>query len=155
MCGWAGAWRGVASERTGWEWFCHSIHIITGVTLFYVGGGFITGVFVCFRRLHPSASALRPLISSRASPLPHREHIFRAPSLVISLGFHHIFNCSLVLPVSVPARTGTGRVGPPERLPSSCSPARVKGGNHVFGECRWRHDYSLRLRPLLPDSGAR
>jgi hypothetical protein len=24
----------------------------------------------------------------------------------------------------------------------------VKGGNHVFGECRWRHDYSL--RPLLP-----
>jgi hypothetical protein len=24
----------------------------------------------------------------------------------------------------------------------------VKGGNHVFWECRWRHDYSL--RPLLP-----
>jgi hypothetical protein len=28
----------------GWEWFYHSIHIIMGVTLFYVGGGFIAGV---------------------------------------------------------------------------------------------------------------
>jgi hypothetical protein len=23
----------------------------------------------------------------------------------------------------------------------------VKGGNHVFGECRLRHDYSLHLLP--------
>jgi hypothetical protein len=33
-----------ASKRMGREWFCHSIHIIMGVTLFYVGGGFIAGV---------------------------------------------------------------------------------------------------------------
>ena len=81
----AGRWR--ASERTGQEWFCHSIHIITGVTLFYVGGGFITGVFACYRCLYPSTSALGLLISSKASLLPYREHIFRAPSSVISLGF--------------------------------------------------------------------
>ena len=42
---------------------------------------------------------------------------------------------------------------PPERLPSSGSSARVKGGNHVFGECRWRHDYSH--HPLLPGGDAR
>jgi len=37
---------------------------------------------------------------------------------------------------------------PPECLLSSSSSAWVKGGNHVFGECRWRHDYSR--HPLLP-----
>jgi hypothetical protein len=40
----------------------------------------------------------------------------------------------LVLPVLVPARTGPRR--PSERMPSSSSPTRVKGSNHVFGECR-------------------
>jgi len=35
----------------------------------------------------------------------------------------------------------------PERLPSPSSSALVKGGNHVFGECRWWHDYSR--HPLL------
>jgi opacity protein-like surface antigen len=45
-----GRWRGRQAGRqatSGWterEWFCHSIRIITGVTLFYVGGGFIAGV---------------------------------------------------------------------------------------------------------------
>jgi hypothetical protein len=34
-------------------------------------------------------------------------------------------------------------IGSPKRLPSSSSPARVKDGNHVFGECHWWHDYSL------------
>jgi hypothetical protein len=41
----AGRVVGVAgSKRMGREWFCHSVHIISGVTLFYVGGGFIAGV---------------------------------------------------------------------------------------------------------------
>ena len=38
-------------------------------------------------------------------------------------------------PVPSPARTRDGRVEPPERLRSSSSSARVKGGHHVFGEC--------------------
>jgi hypothetical protein len=54
-----------------------------------------------------------------------------------------------VVPISSPARTRDGRVEPPECLRPSSSPARVKGGHHVFGSVRKRHDYSL-LRPLYP-----
>jgi hypothetical protein len=78
-------------------------------------GRFHCRSFTCYCRLRSSASAclLRLLISSWSSSLPHREHIFRAPPSVILFRFrdNHIFSCTLVLPVLVPMRTGTGRVG--------------------------------------------
>jgi hypothetical protein len=54
------AWRG---ERTdGREWFCHSICIIMGVTLFLCWRWLHCKSFACYRRLHPSTSThlLRP-----------------------------------------------------------------------------------------------
>jgi hypothetical protein len=44
-------------------------------------------------------------------------------------------------------RTRDERVEPPEHLRIESSPARVKGGRHVFRECHQWHDYSS---PFLP-----
>jgi hypothetical protein len=51
----------------GQEWFCYSIHIITGVTLFYAtGGGFMAEVIFSCAHRHPGC-----------------EHIILAPPSVI------------------------------------------------------------------------
>jgi hypothetical protein len=112
------------------EWFCHSIYIITGVTLFYAGGGFIA-------RLSPVTVPLCPrlLISFAASSLPRRGLIFRIPPSVIffasttyssALESFRLGSCA--------HRNWESR--PLKRLSSLSFPARVKDGNHVFGECR-------------------
>ena len=64
-------------------------------------------------------------------------------SRLISLGEVHHFPAAQVLPVPPPASTRDGRVGLRNASPSWASPARVKTGDYVFGECRWWHDYSL------------
>jgi hypothetical protein len=63
--------------RTDMAGFCHSIHIITGVSLFYVGGGLITIVSPVTIYLR-----LRLLVYYAASSLPYRGHIFRSPPSV-------------------------------------------------------------------------
>jgi hypothetical protein len=95
--------------------------------------------------------ASRLLGSSAAPLLPCRGHIFRCPPSVLgSLRFRETPHLPLLtgLPVLVPARTGDWESRPPECLSSSSSPARVKGDNHVFGECRC--DTTTRLVLFVP-----
>jgi hypothetical protein len=141
------AWRG---ERTdGREWFCHSICIIMGVTLFYVGGGFIarvSSVTAVSILLRPHTFSVRLLILFASPPrayipsssVSHSSSLPRQPHIQLLFGSHRPGSCV----------HWNWESRPPERLPSSSSPTRVKDDNHVFGECRWRHDYSLDL--LLP-----
>jgi hypothetical protein len=104
----------VASGRTGPEWFCHSIHIIMGFTLFYVGGGFIAGVSPPSPSLRVRKSSLSPdlLLSLFASlPLEYNPSSSVCHSASSPPRHNHIFRCSRALPVPVPALIGPGRVG--------------------------------------------
>jgi hypothetical protein len=66
-------------------------------------------------------------------------HTFTATLMWWELNFN-IYETNRALaawefPVPSLARTRDRRVEPPERLRPASSPARVKGGHHVFGEC--------------------
>jgi hypothetical protein len=109
-------------RRAGEAGFCHSIHIITGVSLFYVGGGLIARV---------SPVTVYSRLVSWVPPQP-----LRFPVASIYLGVlrqslvpfaserHHIFRCSLVSPSRFLHAQETGRVG----LRNACR-LRV----HLFG----------------------
>jgi hypothetical protein len=100
----------------------------------------------CIHPLSPSSDLLLSLFTPW--PQPYSYNLSPSVSHSSLLLRHHVFSCSLVLPIPVPTHIRTGRVGPLERLPSSSSSARVKGSNHIFRDCCWRHDYLL--HPLLP-----
>ena len=65
------------------------------------------------------------------------------PSRLSSLGEVHHFPAAQVFPAPPPASTRDGRVGLRNASPLWASPAQVKTGDYVFGECRCWHDYSL------------
>lgn len=143
-----------ASERTNGAMFCQSSHIIMGVYFIFNWWWLDDGSFLRYRRWTMMARALSSPISwtpSEPFRLLHKWlNSASLPSIFRFAGYNHSSAASRFLCPSTCAHE-LWESRHPKRLQYMSSSVRVEGGNHVFWECCWRHDYPL--CPLLP--GAR
>ena len=123
----AGPWQ-AGDERAGVARFCHLIHILTGVSLFYGGGELIASVTV--------SSCLRLLSSSAGFLPPRRRHKSRSPpSVQSSLRFRETTSqppFGFPRPVPLRARSN-GRAGASGTL-VHLRTLHGLCGDYVFGE---------------------